>query len=183
VDILSRIPFLNSKTEPDDDRTDEAIEAEAKAERIRFHREKVRNGPTNFKFLTNGQIKRAERRELAGRTRKARRAQVKNYFDTQRLAASVRGHLQSAGVLPYAVEREIDRQQQVVSAAWLVTRFGVDIEDTDEVSFAYNDVLIALGAALKFYGQAVGLPDLRVPADYVVPIYEEGTAPAGVATA
>lgn len=182
LDILSKLPFLN-QDESDDDLSDEEREAQAKKDRIKFHRESVRNGPVKFKSVTSGMIRRAQARDLARRTKKVRRTQVQNYVATQRFGASVRGHLQHAGILPF-INREVDPQQQVISAAWLVQRFGVNVEvdgvETDEVSFAYHDVLNALSAALKFHGQVVGQPDLRVPDDYVVPIYEQGTAPAGI---
>lgn len=172
MDILSKLPFLNSDTEPDDV---EISEADAKADRIAFHRAHIRNGPANFKTSTSGQARRAQRRALDSRTRKGRRAQVDNYFETRRLASTVRANLQSAGVLPYVHGRDLDRQQQVVSAAWLVRHFGIENEETGELSFAYFDVLTALGAALKFYGQSIGDDTLQVPEDYVLPIYEQGT--------
>lgn len=182
MDILSKLPFLKNKHVPETEE-EGPTDAELKAERIRFHREKVRNGPVNFKTPTTGQIRRAQRRDLDRRTRKARRGQVQNYFATQQLGAVVRAHLQAAGVLPYVHERPLDLQQQVVSAAWLIQRFGVPVmaedgvTETDEMSFAYFDVLTALGAALKFYGQTIGRNDLQIPEGYEVPIYEQGTEP------
>lgn len=171
MDILSNLPTIK----------DESQDREVKSGA-------PKNGPARYRTPTNGQLRRARERFLKGQTRKARRNQIQNYFATQRLGAYVHAHLQAAGVLPYAEERELDLHQQAVSAAWLVARFGVEatIEDdegnrlkTGEVSFAYFDVLEALRNALKFYGQVAGLEDLRIPDDYVVPIYEEGTKPAG----
>jgi hypothetical protein len=182
VNLFSKLPFLKS----DDAEQAEVDETQARKDRIKFHRDHVRNGPSNFKTLTSGQIRRAQRRELNGRTKKARRAQVQNYFATQRLAATVRAHLQHAGVLPFVNENHVlDLHKQVVSAAWIVQRFGTEIEvevtdddgetrvvKTGEMSFQKHDVLTALDAACKFVGQASGKA-LSVPADYEVPVYAE----------
>lgn len=182
MDILSKLPSLT------DDRdtavAEQVFEVESKRDRIAFHRAKVRNGPVNYKTVTAGQERRAQKRALARETRRARRVQVRNYFETQKLAAAVRGHLQRAGVLSYLGQTEIDRHLQVTSTVWLLQRFGVNVEvdgvETDEVSFAYDDVLKGLRAALKFHGQATGQEGLDIPEDFIVPIYEQGTEPAEV---
>lgn len=175
MDILSQIPFLSKKTAPEAPATGELTEAdrlaEEKADRVAFHREHVRNGPVKFRHIADGAVRRANQRAIKRSTKRARRVQLKNYHETQRIAATVRGQLQLAGALPYVVERELDREQQVRSVVWLVVRFGTEKED-GTVSLAYDDVVAALNSALKFYGQAVGLPGLVLSEDYVVPVYE-----------
>lgn len=166
MDILGKLPFLNS--DEDAVPTIEVDEAQDKKDRIKFHRANVRNGPTNFKTQTNGQVRRARHRALDRGTKNARRDQVRNYLETRKLSAVVRTHLRLAGVLPYTTFRgDLDRKQQVTSVVWLVRRF------TDgPTSFRRDDVLLALAAALKFYGQTIGDEDLQIPTDYTLPIYE-----------
>lgn len=162
--LFSQLPGLKSD---DAEHIAEVDEAQAKADRIAFHRTHVRNGPANFKTQTNGQAKRARVRALARETKKARRAQVRNYLQTQRLAATVRGQLQLAGVLPYADGRTPDPVRQVKAVVWIVQRFG-----PDEVSFKSAAVIDALNSALKFYSQATGHLGLSIPVGYVLPIHE-----------
>jgi hypothetical protein len=171
--LLAKLPSLRKKS--DDEPSPEELELQAKKERIQFHRDHVRNGPANFRHVTSGMQRRAQERDLRRQMKKARRSQVRNYFQTQQLAATVRGQLQLAGLIPFVVPRELDLMQQAKSAAWLVQHFS-----DGPTSFAYDDVVKALSAALKFYGEAVGLPGLRIPEDYVVPVYELGTEPQAV---
>ena len=175
IDFLKKLPSL--KATQDD--IDADAEAKAKADRIAFHRERVRNGPVSFKPVTAGQERRARARAVRKQMRVTRKTQVRNYFETQALGAQVRAHLQGAGVLPYVHARPLDLHQQVVSAAWLIERFGKEGED-GTTSYAYEDVLLALAEALRFHGQVIGDETLQVPADYVVPVFEEGTEPAKV---
>lgn len=169
VNIFSKLPFFNSKNE-EEFVTSADDEVQAKKDRIAFHRNHVRNGPTNFKSVSSGQERRANKRALNRRTKRARRSQIKMYFETQRLAASVRGHLQLAGALPFVVPTELNPYFQVSSTAWIVQRFGAELED-GTVSFDRDDVLVALGQALHYYGQATGQPGLQLPDDYIVPVY------------
>lgn len=164
MDIFSKIPFLKS----DDTEQIAEDEAQAKAERIKFHRIHVRNGPTNFKDQTNGQVKRARVRALARETKRARRIQVRNHRRTQQYAATVRGQLQLAGALPYLDGRALDPVRQVKAVAWLVQRFGAE----EIPNYRAEYVLNSLRSALGFYSKTVGLPGLALPEDYVLPIYE-----------
>ena len=175
-DFLTRVPGSDALV-PEDELTRDQIAEREKQERIDFHRRSVRNGPTRLRHVTSGMVRRAQARDIKRRTKKTRQAQVRNYLQTQRLAAVTRGHLQFAGILPFYLEdRDLDLLQQARSAVWLVQHFS-----EDEVSYAYADVKATLERALQFYGQAVGQTHLRLPADYVIPVYEEGTAPEGVA--
>ena len=102
----------------------EVDEAQAKKDRIAFHRERVRNGPVSFKQVTNGQIRRARLRELQGRTLKARRAQVRDFLSRSREVANLRGHLQAIGVLEYVTDYQPSEEARFRSARALVGRFG-----------------------------------------------------------
>ena len=171
-DFFSKLPSLLGRQD-DSEPTDAELELEAKKERIEFHRTHVRNGPTTFRHVTEGDARREQARAVRRQMKKARRSQLRSYHQTQRLAATVRGHLQLAGLIPFVVPQPLDPWQQARSAAWLVQHFS-----EGPTSFAYDDVLASLSRALKFYGQAVGIPGLQVPADYVVPVYELGTGPS-----
>lgn len=168
--LFSNLPFLSKA---DDELSPEELEIEAKKERIEFHRDHVRNGPTSFRHVTNGMVRRAKARDLQRQMKKTRREQLRTYFRNQQLAAVTRGHLQAAGLLPYAVEREVDLQKQSESVAWLLQNYTHGLA----TRFTRDDVIAGLSRALKVYGDIVGLPGLQVPADYVVPVYDrEATA-------
>lgn len=172
MNIFSKLPFFNGKS--DDAVSEEAAEIQAKADRIKHHRDNVRNGPVKERHITSGQYRRSIIRTAEAEARKSRSRQIKGYFQTQQTAATVRGHLQAAGILPYAV-LELDPFNQVVSAAWLVQRFGIEVPGTGRVSFAHDDVLTALEGALAWYGKA-SQTDVAFPEDYVVPVYVQEDA-------
>ena len=104
-------------------------------------------------------------------TKRARRKQVAEYLEIQKIGASTRGQLQLAGVLPFHAPRDLDLAQQVKSTIWVVERFGKEGED-GSMSYAHDDVLLALAAALEFYGKVIGDETLQVPEGYVIPVYE-----------
>lgn len=167
MNIFGKLPFLKSH---DDEATDAELAAEAKRERIEYHRLHVRNGPQRVRTISAGQQRRADVRSRKAQARKARDKQVKGYFQTQQTAATVRGHLQAAGVIAYA-DLEVDPFQQVVSTAWLIQRFGVQLaDDPTRMSFAQHDVRKGLESALDWYGQATETEPV-FPEDYVVPVY------------
>lgn len=166
MNIFSRLPFLDGSKDEVEPQTD------TKAERIAFHRQKVRNGPVKFKEMTSGQIRRAEQRQAKRRQKKAYRAEVRNHLEKQQLASRVRGHLQRAGYLPYHDGHEAGVREQIVSTQWIVQRFGQEVEvegkRTGRVSWREADVVDAFLRAAQFYGSATGyeLPRRRdfVPA-------------------
>jgi hypothetical protein len=136
VNILSKIPFLTGDTNDDKTIDEQALEVEARADRIAFHRAHVRNGPVNYKEQTSGQAKRARLRELAGRTRRARRKQVRDFLAQQREHAILRGHLQAIGVVAYETDYEPTDEARFQSAAYVVRKFGkVSDLDLDETEF------------------------------------------------
>lgn len=168
MNLLWKLPSVGLAPEP----SEEVDEAQAKRDRIKFHRDHVRNGPVKFRKTTDGQIRRAQKRALKRSTQRARKAQVRGYFATQKLAASTRGQLQAAGLIPYVTSRQINPLAATKATVWLVQRFG-----TEDTSFAYGDVVQALQRALKFYGQFAGLEGLEIPEGYTIAVYEEGTKP------
>lgn len=170
-DIFSKLPGVKAHeaAEAALEMSAEDIRAQAKAERIEFHRTKVRNGPVKFSFLTNGQVRRAQRRELDRHQRKAWRAEKASYFERQRTAAILRAHLQVVGLIPFIDGREAPLRDQITSTAWIVTRYGVEVAvdgvGTGHASFKRGDVIDALKNAASFYQSATGLI-IRFPADF-----------------
>lgn len=172
-DIFSKLPLIGSKAHEDAEAalglSADEIREQAKADRIEFHRTKVRNGPANFKFMTNGQARRAQRRELDRQRRKAWRAEKGSYFERQRTAAILRAHLQVVGLIPFIDGHEAPLRDQITSTAWMVTRYGVEVAvdgvGTGHASFKRGDVIDALKNAASFYQSATGLI-IRFPVDF-----------------
>jgi hypothetical protein len=168
--LFSKLPFLKSNQAEGE--APEVDEAEAKKARIAFHREHVRNGPTNFKHVTGGQIKRAGKRDLARETKKARRRAVKQYLADQREGATIRGHLQAAGVLPYYTEDyRATPSQALHSVTWIIARFApAPADGTGKVEVTSKVVLDSLTAALNRWQVIVGYPQTRLSPAYVLPV-------------
>lgn len=170
MDLFSKIPFLKS------DQTEEQSELspeEAKKQRIQFHRDHVRNGPSNFKTVTNGQQKRAHVRALNRRTRKARRAQVRQHFSNMAEASVLRGHLQATGIAPYALaSTKIDPQRALGSVIWIVQRFADDglVNDDGQVEVTEAVVRQSLTSCLNRWQHLVGLPPTELSPAYVLPV-------------
>ena len=108
----------------------DTTEADEKAERIRFHREKVRNGPVKFSTPTNGQLRRAEKRAGQRALKKRRQEQVRSYFAREREASVLRGQLQAIGVLPYFSGGKPSEQHALTATKWIVQRYG-ELERSD----------------------------------------------------
>lgn len=160
MDILSKLPSFKNVEEAIGVK-DAIDEAGSKAERIKFHRNHVRNGPANFKGLTSGQERRARQRALNAMTRKARRKQIRDYFATTRKAAVVHGYLQGAGVISYAGGQAPTHEHAVRAVRWILERFGkVDVEGnllTDQGS-----VQAALQDAFNFWQKATGQSETTI---------------------
>lgn len=162
-DFLS-IPSL---AEPDADLTEEELAARAaeiKADRVAFHRTKVRTGPARFSSPTSGQARRQGHRDLARQTRKGRRAQVGAFLDQQRGLAVLRGHLQAIGVLAYATEGfEVPDTVRFASARWVLTHFGSDeIFDFGTEAAEADYLRAAVQAAYDQFTSLTGLPQSEV---------------------
>lgn len=78
MDILKNLPSL---TDPEVERE---LDGREKQDRMQFHRDRIRNGPVKFKEQTTGQARRERQRALDRQTKKARRLQIKAYFEAQR---------------------------------------------------------------------------------------------------
>lgn len=163
--LLSKLPLLKDQDARD---LDDDEEAEAKRERIQFHRDHVRNGPVKFNPPTSGQLRRERQRAVARSTKKARRKQVRDYFDGLRESSRLRAKLQSAGVIPFALpETEVSDRARQDAIVWIVERFaqgegGQQIEVTETV------VRDALQLALNRWQKLNGLPETELEG-HVVP--------------
>lgn len=169
IDMLKNLGQTLSGKADEVELSDEEKAAQDKADRIDFHRKNVRNGPVSFKTITAGQERRTRERAVRKIERKNFRAEVRNYFERQRVAAVLRGHLQAVGLIAYVDGHEADMHDQIVSTAWINQRWGseviVDNQGTGHVSFSRDGVLDALRSAAEFYEKATGLI-VRVPVDF-----------------
>lgn len=125
LDFLS-LPSLNDSADKADLTEEELAEreAEAKKERIAFHRTHVRNGPVKFGHTTNGDAKRERRRSLARQTRKAARSQRRAFIATLREHALLRGQLQAVGVIAYSTDFQPSADARFRAARWIVSNYG-----------------------------------------------------------
>lgn len=162
MNILSRLPFLNSQAS---DKVDaEAAEIQAKADRVKFHRESVRNGPVNFKTLSSGQLRRAAVRATKSEQRKARRKQVRGYFANEREAATLRGHLQHVGIVPFVSDNiTISYDAAEASLAWLCARY---VRTTKQPIVNEGDLVKVLTSALNRYQRLTGAQVTPLPSSY-----------------
>lgn len=149
--ILSKLPGLKA------DEVDESdvvlSEEDLKAERIAFHRTSVRNGPTNFRAPTNGQLRRQRVRALARQTKRARRNQVQSHFATRAEIALLRGHLQAVGIILYRSHHKPGAGDIIHSMTWIIRRFAdaKRADDTGAVVVTEEIVRESLQAALNRY--------------------------------
>lgn len=167
MNILGNL--IPSLREDEDLRSPEEIEAEAKAERIKFHRSQVRNGPVSFKDVTNGQVRRSKARDIKRQMKKTRKKQLANYFASQYEAAVLGAHLKVVGLVAYQTRSfKLNPNQIRESSIWLIKRFadaqGNQVEVTEQV------VRDSFQSALSRWASLVGLGDVRVPEDYVLPV-------------
>lgn len=164
-----RNPFKTQSVEEED------AEAQAKRDRIDFHRKNVRNGPVKFKSPSSGQLRRAHDRSIQRNIQKTREAQVRRFFGDQRLAAVARGKLHTVGIgfadasgRPYLVGIEHRTKQQVDAARWLIEHFAhAQVGDTIEISD--NVILTSFSTALAHCQVRAGLPTTGLPEGYALP--------------
>lgn len=133
LDFLS-LPSLNQDDAEARDLTEEeldALEAEAKADRIAFHRAHVRNGPVKFGHVTPGGAKRERRRLLARQTKKAARAQRRAFIGRVQEHALLRGQLQAVGVLEYTTDYAPSDEARFTAAKWIVQHYGNLLDEGD----------------------------------------------------
>lgn len=170
MNILDKLPFLSTTTEEE---VTEIDEAQAKKDRIAFHRSHVKNGPASFKTLTSGQVRRAEKRMLAGSTKRARRAQIRQFHADQREAATLRGHLQAASVISYAdPTRVASSQAALASIVWIIQRFAEEqyADETGRIEVTMEVITGALTGALNRWQRLVGDPVTPLSPAYRLPV-------------
>lgn len=165
MNILSKLPGLHDDTTA----PEEIDEAQAKKDRIAFHRDHVRNGPANFKTISSGQQRRAKERALKTHTRKARRRQIRTYLAEQREAATILGHLQAVGAVSYAsVDFGLSQRAVVRSMAWIIQNF-VEAEEGSTVEVTREVIVQSLTSALNRWQRLTGQPVSPLSPAYVIP--------------
>lgn len=158
MNLLPRIPGLGPVDE--DGLSPEERAAEAKKQRIEFHRLYGRNGPVKFYNQSAGQVRRQRERALARKTSKARRKQIKTYLNEQRRAAVLRGQLQTLGILPYsATPTSVSAEQQDRALRWVVKHF-IKPEEYHQSDLEH----LACQRALNLWQRLTGQPETRLKA-------------------
>lgn len=159
LDFLS-LPSLNQDAD-EADLTEEELaerEAQAKKDRIAFHREHVRNGPAKFRHVTPGQAKRQRRRDLARQTRKAQRAQRRAFISKVQEHALLRGQLQAVGVIAYETDFRPSEEARFNAARWILTHYGSDdIENLGDDDSNQSYLRDALQAAFDRFSDLSGV--------------------------
>ena len=169
--LLSKLPFLG-EGKADRDLTPEEIEeaeAQAKRDRIAFHRDHVRNGPAKFKQMTTGQERRARHRSLDSMTRKGRRRQIRQYHADMREAATLRGHLQAAGVVRYASEFHAPDFAIMRSIIWIVRHFA-EGDENGRIEVTHEVVIDAIEKAWQRWCRLTGQPVVPLSPAYRLPV-------------
>lgn len=150
--MLNRLfPFLGKK-----DDTPEKTEEELKAERIKFHRQSVRNGPVKFRTLTNGQVRRMQKRDLLNQQKKSHRQARSNHWQGRQEAARLRAFLQGAGVVPYVTGINPSDETRDKAYRWLIGNYADEIETDDDGIITTQTVENALYNAWKRYSDLTG---------------------------
>lgn len=132
---------------------DAPTEEELKAQRIKFHREEVRNGPVKWKFATGGQQRRAAVRAETSRVRKLNRRNRRAWLNGQADKAVLRGQLQAVGALPYEHGGSAAPHAHRAALVALISRFGERDED-GELLIHDDTAKNAIGAALNTFVDA-----------------------------
>lgn len=145
----------------------EQIEADDKAERVKFHHNQVRNGPVNFVSQSAGQVRRASSRALKGRTKRARRKQVGTYFDQVREVATLRGNLQAVGVIAYVnPSRKLDPVAAHNATVWLLNNYA----PAGDLLVTNESVTSVFEVALNRYQSLTGQETTPLSPAYVLPV-------------
>lgn len=164
MNIFSNLPGL--KLSEGTELTDEERAAEEKRDRIKFHRESVRNGPVKFSHTTTGQLRRARQRAMTAMQRKGYRRQVRAHFANLREASILRAKLQGVGLLDSYVE--IPEASGHKAALWIIAKFG-DRQAITEQGLTVDIVEVAFLNALNRWEELSGLQKSdELPDDYSV---------------
>lgn len=167
--ILSKLPGLKAESEEV-----EVVltEEDLKAERIKFHRLSVRNGPVKMSGPTSGQIRRERVRALARQTKRARRNQISSHFAALREIAVLRAHLQSAGILAYSTDYRPAGGDVLAAITWIIARFADDkvADEQGRVTITEAVVRESLQAALNRYQHLTRQEQTPLSPAYVLPV-------------
>lgn len=126
---------------------------ESRAQRVQFHRERVRNGPAKFSTPTNGQVRRARKRAEATSHRKQLAKARRNHWQARREAAVLRSYLQAAGIMPYDHRDKVASIEDATRAiTWLYVKFGKSLSGHPTM------IEDALQAAWAHYCELTGTP-------------------------
>jgi hypothetical protein len=131
-------------------------EAQAKKDRIKFHREQVRNGPRKFSYVTSGQQRRRAERDRAAQQRKTNRRYRRAWMAKQRELATLRGHLTILGVIECKNEAVkasgFAPSTERESCVWIIRKFGERDRETGQI-LIQSDTLLddAVAAARKAF--------------------------------
>lgn len=170
-DILSKLPGL--KSDQVDDADVVLSEEDLKAERIAFHRQKVRNGPVKFSAPSTGQLRRERHRALNRQTKNARRRQIQAHFANKRETAVLRAHLQAAGIVLYANPDFRPAPGDVIAAfTWIISHFADEkaTDSTGRIVVTRDVVIQSLQAALNRFQHLRGEPAQTLSPAYVLPV-------------
>lgn len=171
--LNSLASVLHPNQEAADPTADEALEA--KKARIQFHRDHVRNGPAKFSPPTSGQVRRAEKRAMDRKLKNAHRKQVRAYFAARREGATLRGHLDSVGVLTALLDlppRALNPHSAYVSTVWLIRHFADQSQADERGAVQVSEELVrdSFRSALNRWQQIVGMPASDLPEGYELPV-------------
>ena len=93
-------------------------------------------GPQKFRTVTNGQIRRARDRAIAGQYRRTARAQRRAHWAKLREHATLRGHLQAIGLIEYGSDFQPTDEQRLASAGWIIANFPTeDVQGSIQAAF------------------------------------------------
>lgn len=166
MEIFKHLPLLSGKKADAAEKFDEAV---AKEQRIKYHREHVRNGPRQTRTWTNGQIRRAKQRELARQQKRARRRQLDTYFAERQETAVIRAMLTGAHILPSVKPVSAERARDAV--IWIASRFAEAPGGIEQVEVTESLVRDAISAACDRYDHLVGQrPGTTMPENYSIPV-------------
>lgn len=124
--------------------------AEEKKQRVKFHRDSVRNGPVKWSHVTTGQQRRRAARDKAALQRKANKRHRRDFFRGQLHLATLRGQLQAIGAVSYATDYKPSVKQRIAAGQWLLGAFGE--RDSEGGLVLHDDALKdAVAAARETY--------------------------------
>lgn len=146
-------PQAETFTEEELDQQDAA----AKADRIREHREHVRNGPVKTRPFTSGQRRRLVERDRQAQHRKVNRRHRRQWMATQQVNATLRGHLIVLGIVECQEGSTFTPTQYQCSLEWVIGKFAARDESGALKPFNDDTVSEAVTAARAAFLEAAGV--------------------------